>query len=162
MKKYIHVPWSRDQKPIEANFYKILAYFVTGNVKGSLERKLDAFSLRSLLIKKYFITRKNVTCFKRVLCLPFIARIIRFLTSPELKAQVRYWSSVRPVVRPSVGPSACNRFTFSTSSPEPPRQFQPNLAHSILGWRGFNFIQRKRILFQGEKITKWQNYIVEI
>ena len=31
--------------------------------------------------------------------------------------------------------------TFSSSSPEPLRQFQSNLAQSILGWRGFTFVQ---------------------
>ena len=30
-----------------------------------------------------------------------------------------------------------------SSSPEPLGQFQPNLAQSILGWRGFNFVQIK-------------------
>ena len=46
-------------------------------------------------------------------------------------------------------------FTFSSSSPEPLGQFQPNLAQSILGWRGFKFVQMKGpALFQGEIITK--------
>ena len=34
-------------------------------------------------------------------------------------------------------------FTFSSSSPEPLGQFQPNLAQSIFGWREFKFIQMK-------------------
>ena len=34
-------------------------------------------------------------------------------------------------------------------------QFQPNLAESIIGWRGFKFIQMKgHALFQGEIITR--------
>ena len=33
-------------------------------------------------------------------------------------------------------------------------QFQPNLAHSILGWMGFKFVQVKGpALFQGEIIA---------
>ena len=46
-------------------------------------------------------------------------------------------------------------FTFSSSSPEPLGQFQPKLAQSILGWRGFKFVQMKDpALFQGEIIVK--------
>ena len=63
--------------------------------------------------------------------------------------------SVRPSVRPSVCLSVCKLFTFSSSSSEPLGQFQPNLAQSILGWRGFKFVQMKGpALFQGEIITK--------
>ena len=59
--------------------------------------------------------------------------------------------SVRPLsIRLSVRPSVCKLFTFSSSSPEPLGQFQPNLAQSILGWRGFKFVQMKGpVLFQG-------------
>ena len=43
----------------------------------------------------------------------------------------------------------------SSSSPEPLGHFQPNLAQSILGWRGIKFVQMKGpALFQGEIITK--------
>jgi hypothetical protein len=52
-------------------------------------------------------------------------------------------SSVRLSVCPSVRPSVCKLFTFSTSSPEPLRQFQPDLAQIILGGRGFKFVQMK-------------------
>ena len=48
-------------------------------------------------------------------------------SSPELN----FWS---PVVRLSVFLSVCKFFTFSSSSLEPLSPFQPNLAHSILGW----------------------------
>ena len=52
-------------------------------------------------------------------------------------------------------PSVCKIFTFSSSSQEPLVQFQPNLAQSILGWRGFKFVQMKgRAFFHGEIITK--------
>ena len=55
----------------------------------------------------------------------------------------------------SVCLSVCKLFTFSSSSPEPLGQFQTNLAQSILGWRGFQFVQMKGpALFQGEIITK--------
>ena len=51
-------------------------------------------------------------------------------------------------------------FTFSSSSPKPLGQFQPNLAQSILGWRGFKFVQMKGpALFQREIITKLREYI---
>ena len=52
-------------------------------------------------------------------------------------------SSVCLSVRPPVRPSVCKLFTFSSSSPEPLGQFQPILAQSILGWRGFKFVQMK-------------------
>ena len=55
----------------------------------------------------------------------------------------------------SVCLSVCKLFTFSSSSPEPLGQFQPNLAQSILRWGGFKFVQMKGpALFQGEIITK--------
>ena len=41
----------------------------------------------------------------------------------------------------SVRLSVCKRFTFSSSSQEPLGPFQPNLAQSILGFRGFQFAQ---------------------
>ena len=37
----------------------------------------------------------------------------------------------------------CKLFTFSTSSPVPLGQFQPNVAQIILEWRGFKFVQMK-------------------
>ena len=52
-------------------------------------------------------------------------------------------SSLCPSVRPSVCLSVCKLFTLSSSSPEPLGQFQPNLAQSIDGWRGFKFVQMK-------------------
>ena len=71
-----------------------------------------------------------------------------FFSSSEL-----FWSPV--VRRLSVCLSVCKLFTFSSSSPEPLGQFQPNLAQSILGWWGFKFVQIKGpSLFQGEIITK--------
>ena len=78
-----------------------------------------------------------------------------FFSSPELKAQVRFFDHLSSVVCLSVRPSVCKLFTFSSSSPEPLGQFQPNLAQSILGWRGFKFVQMKGpALFPGEIITK--------
>ena len=76
------------------------------------------------------------------------------VSSPELKAQVSFSDHLSSVC-PSVCPSVCKLFTFSSSSPEPLGQFQPNLAQSILGWRGFKFVQMKGpALFQGEIITQ--------
>ena len=49
------------------------------------------------------------------------------------------------------------------SSPEPLGEFQPKLAQSILGLRGFKFVQMKGpAFFQGKIITKWRKYIDEI
>ena len=63
--------------------------------------------------------------------------------------------SVCPSVCLSVCPSVCKLFLFSTSSPEPLGQFQPNLAQNILGWRGFKFVQMKNAAHrQGEIIKK--------
>ena len=39
--------------------------------------------------------------------------------------------------------SVSKLFLFSTSSQEQLGQFQPNLAQSILGWKGFKFVQMK-------------------
>ena len=52
-------------------------------------------------------------------------------SSPELKAQVSFSDHVSSAVLPSVRLSVCKLFTFSSSSPEPLGQFQPNLAQSI-------------------------------
>ena len=80
-----------------------------------------------------------------------------FFSSPELKAQVSFSDRLSSGVCPSVCLSVCKLFLFSTSSQEPLGQFQPNLAQSILGWRGFNFVQMKGpALFQGEIIMKYQ------
>ena len=76
-------------------------------------------------------------------------------SSPELKAQVSFSDCLLSVVCLCVCPSVNFSFTFSTFSPKPPSQFQPNLSQSILGWWGFQFVQMKlHTLFKGEKITK--------
>ena len=94
-----------------------------------------------------------------------------FFRTPELKAQMSFSDHLSSVVclsvclsvHPSVRPSVCKLFTFSSSSPEPLGQFQPNLAQNILGWRGFKYVQVKGpSLFQGEIITQiakihWRN-----
>ena len=54
-------------------------------------------------------------------------------------------------------------FTFSSTSPEPPGQFQSTLTKTILGWRGFYFFQLKDpTLLQWEIITKLRKYIWRI
>ena len=76
-------------------------------------------------------------------------------SSPELKAQVSFSDRLSSVVCLSVRPSVCKLFTFSSSSPEPLGQFQPNLAQSIPGWRGFKFVKMKgHTLSKGEIIWK--------
>ena len=75
-----------------------------------------------------------------------------FLAHLSWKLKWAFLITCRPS---SVCLSVCKLFTFSSSSPEPLGQFQPNLAQSILGWRGFKFVQMKGpALFQGEIITK--------
>ena len=75
-----------------------------------------------------------------------------YFPSPELKAQVSFSDHLSSFVCLL---SVCKLFTFSSSSPEPHGQFQPNLAQSNLGWRGLKFLKMKgRALFQGEIIMK--------
>ena len=79
-----------------------------------------------------------------------------FFSSPESKAQVSFSDQNLSVVRRRCRCRRCRKlFTFSSSSQEPLGQFQPNLAQSILGWRGFKFVQMKgHTLSQGEIIAK--------
>ena len=77
----------------------------------------------------------------------------QFLAHLAESSSELFWSPF--VRRLSVCPSVCKLFLFSTSSQEPLGQFQPNLAQSILGLRGFKFVQMKGpALFQGEIIKK--------
>ena len=78
-------------------------------------------------------------------------------SSPEPKAQVSFSDQNLSVVRRGCRRRRCCRklFTFSSSVQEPLGQFQPNLAQSILGWRGFKFVKMKgHTLSQGEIIAK--------
>ena len=54
-------------------------------------------------------------------------------SSPEPKAQVSFSDQNLSIVRRCRRRCCRCRFTFSSSSPEPLDQFQPNLAQSILG-----------------------------
>ena len=68
-------------------------------------------------------------------------------SSPEPKAQVSFSDQNLSVVRRCLQNHCC--------SPEPLSQFQANLAQSIIGWRGFKFVQMKGpALFKGVIITK--------
>ena len=67
----------------------------------------------------------------------------------------------------SVCSSMCRLLTFSSSIPEPGGQFQPNLAQSIFGKRGFKFNQMKgHALCQGELSLKvrihWWHQILNL
>ena len=96
--------------------------------------------------------------------MPFhcIYQMISVISSSEPKAQVSFSDQNMSIV--CCCPWHCHKlFTFPSSSPEPMGQFQPNLAQSILGWRGFKFVYMKgSALFQGEIITKKCKYIDEI
>ena len=81
--------------------------------------------------------------------------VLIIFSSPELKAQVSFSDRLSSVVCLSVHPSICQLFLFTTTSQKPLSQFQQNFAQSILGWRGFKFVQMKSpAIFQGEIITK--------
>ena len=76
--------------------------------------------------------------------------LLGLLSSPEPKAQVRFSDQNLSVVRRRRWRWR-KLFTISYFSPEPLGRFQPNLAQSILGLRGFKFVQMKSpVLFQGE------------
>ena len=78
---------------------------------------------------------------------PFIHLFNIVFCSPELKAQVSFSDRLSSVVclsvRLSVCSSVCKRFLFSTSSQEPLGQYQPNVAQSILGCRGFKLFSKE-------------------
>ena len=57
---------------------------------------------------------------------------LEFFSSPEPKAQVSFSDQNLSIVRRRCCCRCRNLFTFSSSSPEPLGQFQPNLAQSIL------------------------------
>ena len=79
------------------------------------------------------------------LCCIHNGRCVHFTGSPELKAQVTF------LIANYCSLSVSKLFTFSSSSsPEPPSQFQPNLAKSFFGWRGFKFIQMKGPFIRGD------------
>ena len=65
------------------------------------------------------------------------------------------WAFLLSVVRLSASPSVRKLFAFS-SSLEPIGQFQPNLAQSILEWRGFKIFEMKGYAcFHGYR--NWRN-----
>ena len=68
------------------------------------------------------------------------------------QAPKEQWLSKVDITNLSIVTFCCSRklFTFSSLG-----QYQPNLAQSILEWKGFKFVQMKgSIRFQGEIITK--------
>ena len=68
--------------------------------------------------------------------------IFYFLAHIGLKAQVNFFNCLS-----FISPFVCKLFTFSSSSPEPLGQFQPNLAQRIFCWRGFKFVQWRTMPF---------------
>ena len=78
-----------------------------------------------------------------------------FLTWAESSSEL-FWL---PVIHLSIH----KLFTFSSSSPEPLGQFQPNLAQSIIRWRESRVSQiYGHTLFQREIITKLQKYLSQV
>ena len=112
---------------------------------------------QSLNVFIFTVKRYNYNRMYIFICPYTLQNHIQFqlFSSPELKAQVSFSDRLSSVVCLSVCLSVCKLFLFSTSSPEPLGQFQPNLAQSILGWRGIKFVQMKApAFFKGEIITK--------
>ena len=72
-----------------------------------------------------------------------ITCLVYIFSSSELWAQGSYSDRLLS----DVFLSLCKLFIFSYSSPEPPGQFQLNLAQSILGWRELKFILMKATPF---------------
>lgn len=72
-----------------------------------------------------------------------------FLSSPKLKARVRFFYHFLSGIRLYFFPSVWKPFTFSTSL-ESHGRFKPNLAERVLGWRGFKLVKMKvHVLFTG-------------
>ena len=72
----------------------------------------------------------------RIKVLPCVIDLLigGFFSSPEPKAQLSFSDQNLSVVRRRRCCRRCRKlFTFSSSSPEPLGQFQPNLAQGILG-----------------------------
>ena len=68
---------------------------------------------------------------------PWYGLVVFAFYSPGPKAQVSFSDQNLFVVHRCRW--RCHKlFTFSSSSPESQVQFQPNLAQSIIGWRGFS------------------------
>ena len=83
--------------------------------------------------------------------------IHRFLAHLSRRLKWAFLIKICPlIVRRRCRRCRCRKlFIFSSSSPKPLGQFQPNLAQSILGWRGPKFVQMKGpVLFQGKIIMK--------
>ena len=102
-------------------------------------------------LPNYYIKSKIV--FSRL----YLLFVHVYVCSPEQKAQVSFSDHNLFVVHRCCPHRSCRckLFTFSSSSPDSLGQFQPNLAQSILGWRGFKIVQMKcQTLFLGEIITK--------
>ena len=94
--------------------------------------------------------------------------LVGFLAHLSWKLKWAFLITCRPSsVCSSVCLFICKLFTFPSSSPEPLGQFQPNLAQTILGWRGFEFVQMEgSALFQGEIIAnihwwKFKNFLLQ-
>ena len=107
------------------NLSRILISWMNGNEIGDL--------LNSDLFSKRQWDRQNIptTDMQWNMCCTVIHA---FLARLSWKLKWAFLITFRPSsVCLSVRPSVCKLFTFSSSSPEPLVQFQPNLAQSILG-----------------------------
>ena len=93
----------------------------------------------------------------------FVERVtcwLYFISSPELKAQVSFSDL-------SVRPSVCKLYTFSSSSPEPLGQFQPNLVFlgeedpSLFKWRATPFPKGRQLGNNENKFTTFKNLLLQ-
>ena len=104
----------------------------------------------------------NLSKYKNIAFYVFLSNesfLFKFLTHLIWKLRGDFLIACRHTsVRLFVRPSVTTLFTFSLSSPESLRQFQPNLAQCILGWWGFKFVQTMIIIDNYEKaIIHWRN-----
>ena len=104
----------------------------------------DAIEIHSVFFKlslSWFCIKFVSLC---LLCKLGYQSILSMLVYDSFLAHLSWklkWAFLITYCPSSVCLSVCKLFTFSSSSQELLGQFQPNLAQSILGWRGFKFVQ---------------------
>ena len=132
-------------------------------------RKLKWLSTRCDMCK--LSSLKNIRCILRTyvhlqtLDLPH--KEVKFLSSPELKAQVSFSDRCCPPVRPSVCRSVCKHFTFSSTSLEAIGQCHPNSHNALLGkgdsslfkWRATCFPQERYLGNSKNKVTTFKDLL---
>ena len=149
--------------PLDFRFNEICSFLKSKYLKNIIHLILWYPRTQNMQIQDAFTIFKQ----NKLIALHTFPVFFSFVNSPQPKAQVSFSDQNLSVVRRHRRHRRClcrccwhKHFTFSSSSPESLGQFQPNLAQSNLGWRGFKFVQMKGpTLFHGEIITKYRKYI---